>query len=357
MSTIQIQINKDYEGLVPHLTKSEYEQLKSSIEIEGLYIPIIINKNNVILDGHHRYKICTDLGLPIRYVTKEFENELLEKKFVIESNLRRRQLNDFQKAELGIPLQKINQEIAKQNKLSNLKNNSSIASNEAIGRSTKKTAEEIGISRGTFERAKKIIESNDEKLKESVRSGKTSISYAYSKVNRLDKKKNAEPIPQGEFNVILADPPWLYDIDIRGSPSVHYDVMTVDKICEMNIPTANDCILFLWATAPKIKEALQVLESWGFEYKTHMVWIKDKIGTGFYFRGQHELLLVGKKGQMLIPEEEDRPSSVLESPRTKHSKKPEKVYSIIEKMYPDSKYLELFARNTRENWKSWGDEI
>ena len=353
MSTIQIQINKKYEQIVPPLTKSEYEQLKSSIKTDGLYIPIIINQNNILLDGHHRFKICSDLGIAIRYNVKEFDNELLEEKFVIESNLRRRQLNDFQKAELGIPLQKINLEIAKQIP----KGRGKTSPNGEHFHSNKETSKNIGVSSRTFERAKKIIESNDEKLKESVRSGKTSISYAYSKINRLDKKKNAKPLPQGEFNVILADPPWEYDIDIRGSPSVHYDVMTIEDICNMKIPAADDCILFLWATAPKLPEAIHVLESWGFDYKTHMVWIKDKIGTGFYFRGQHELLLVGKKGQMLIPEEEDRPSSVLESPRTKHSKKPEEIYPIIEKMYPGCKFLELFARKEKQGWNSWGDEI
>jgi len=87
------------------------------------------------------------------------------------------------------------------------------------------------------------------------------------------------------------------------------------------------------------------------------VWIKDKIGTGYYFRGKHELILVAVKGNPLIPEESDRPESVLIAPRTTHSKKPDKIYSIIERMYPNSKYLELFARNTRKGWKSWGNEI
>ena len=125
----------------------------------------------------------------------------------------------------------------------------------------------------------------------------------------------------------------------------------------MQVPVAENSILFLWATNPKLQEALEVLEAWGFEYKTNMVWVKDKIGVGYYFRGQHELLLVGIKGSMGVPEEQNRPASVLNSDRTKHSEKPQEVYTLIEKMYPNRKYLELFARNKREGWESWGNEI
>jgi len=226
--------------------------------------------------------------------------------------------------------------------------------NEAIT----KTAKRAGLRSGEqLRKILKIDELASEDLKENVRSGNTSINYAYKTVSRQEKKKNAKPLPPGEFSVILADPPWEYNINTRGSPDDHYDVMSLESICQMPIPSARDSILFLWATAPKIKEALAVLESWGFQYKTHMVWIKDKIGTGYYFRGQHELLFVGRKGQISIPEEKDRPSSVLYAERTKHSKKPELVYDIIEKMYPNQKYLEVFARNTRDSWESWGNEL
>ena len=356
---INITILEKYHSLIPALKESEYKQLEESIKENGQWIPILVNSAGVILDGHNRYKICKELKINPKVVIKSFDNELLEKKFVIECNLKRRQLNDFQKSELGIPLQKINAKLAKirQSNVGNPRDEP-LASNEANGqKSANQTASEIGVSRGTFERAKKIIEKAPEDLKQKVREGKTSISYAYKTVNRQDKKAKAQPIPTGQFDVILADPPWKYDIDTRGSPDDHYDIMDDNAINNLKIPSAENCVLFLWGTAPKLVEALQVMKAWGFEYKTNMVWIKDKIGTGYYFRGKHEFLLVGIKGKPLIPEETDRPESVLIAPRTKHSKKPEEIYAIIEKMYPDAKYLELFARNTKKNWTSWGDEI
>lgn len=115
--------------------------------------------------------------------------------------------------------------------------------------------------------------------------------------------------------------------------------------------------MFLWVTSPKLEEGLIVLNAWGFEYKTSMVWVKDKIGMGYYVRGRHEFLLIGTKGNPLKPEPENRFDSVIAAPRTEHSKKPSEVYERIEKMYPNGKYLELFARNERKNWKSWGNEV
>ena len=109
------------------------------------------------------------------------------------------------------------------------------------------------------------------------------------------------------------------------------------------------------------------MKSWGFTYKTHMVWVKDKIGTGYYARNQHEDLLIGEKGDMPVSKEENRFSSVFHSERTnEHSKKPELVYELIEQMYPNRKYLELFSRRNKKekeerskksNWKYWGNEI
>jgi N6-adenosine-specific RNA methylase IME4 len=115
--------------------------------------------------------------------------------------------------------------------------------------------------------------------------------------------------------------------------------------------------MFMWATSPKLKEALELIEAWEFEYKTCMVWIKDKIGMGYYARQKHELLLISAKGGLELPDPSLRPESVFFAPRTEHSEKPMEVYSIIETMYPTYKKLEMFARNKREGWEVWGDEI
>jgi N6-adenosine-specific RNA methylase IME4 len=88
-----------------------------------------------------------------------------------------------------------------------------------------------------------------------------------------------------------------------------------------------------------------------------MVWVKDKIGMGHLVRQRHELLLIGKRGNMPTPETSARPDSVVEAPRGEHSVKPEIFYELIQAMYPGRRYGELFARRPRDGWASWGNEV
>ena len=121
-SSNEIKVNPEYYNLVNPISTLEYETLKNSIKEDGLYYPIVINSKGEILDGHHRYKICKELGIPIKYEIKYFDNSIAEKRFVIDINLKRRQLNDFQKAELCYKLENLYKEQARLRQLSKLKN-------------------------------------------------------------------------------------------------------------------------------------------------------------------------------------------------------------------------------------------
>jgi N6-adenosine-specific RNA methylase IME4 len=181
-------------------------------------------------------------------------------------------------------------------------------------------------------------------------------------VIREDKHKllpKAE-LPKGEFDVIYADPPWEYEHCATNSRKIEnqYPTMTLDAIKEMKIPSAKNSVLFLWATAPKVEEAIGVLNSWGFVYRTCAVWDKEVIGMGYWFRNQHEILLVGCKGNYSPPEQSDRVSSVYKEKRGEHSKKPEHYYSLIESFFPNGKYLELFARKKHnDKWNVYGNQL
>ncbi len=187
---MQLTVNPEYEKLVFPLKPDEYNSLKKSIKEDGLWLPIIVNLEGEILDGHHRYKICNELEIQTKHAIREFENKLFEKKFVIECNLKRRQLNDYQKSELGIPLQKINEELAKQKESDRKKGLSSNEESSPTFHSGETTAKAIGVSRGTFERAKKVIESAPEDIKQKLRDGNehTSISKEYQKIQKNEKK-------------------------------------------------------------------------------------------------------------------------------------------------------------------------
>lgn len=212
----------------------------------------------------------------------------------------------------------------------------------------------------TFSKNKEIIE----KAKIEARE-KGEIPTA-TKVYKLIKEKERETnfgnyspasLPEGIYNVLLADPPWRYDNSgITGAAYNHYPTMDTSEICSLKIPSDINSVLFLWVTNPFLKEGLQVCESWGFTYKTNICWFKEKAGQGFYVKGQHELLFICTKGSF-VPDNSLYIRSVVEAKREDHSKKPDIFYDIIEEMYPNGKYLELFGRQKRKGWTSWGQGI
>lgn len=169
----------------------------------------------------------------------------------------------------------------------------------------------------------------------------------------------AEGLPQGPFDLILADPPWRYSFSQSRSRSIeaHYPSMSQQELCDMAIPAAQDAILLLWATAPKLVEALEVMAAWNFEYKTNLVWDKQKIGMGYWFRGQHELLLVGARGKVSPPKPAARISSVLRKARGRHSAKPDAIRRWAVEAFPEARRIELFARTTAEGFTAWGNQV
>lgn len=176
---------------------------------------------------------------------------------------------------------------------------------------------------------------------------------------KIRAERKSQPFPDRTFEILYADPPWKYRFTETESRAIEnqYPTMSLDEIKALHIPAEKDAVLFLWATAPKLAEAIEVLLAWGFDYRTCAVWDKEIIGMGYWFRVQHELLLIGVRGNFPAPRPPQRYPSVIREKRGKHSRKPEIVYTMIETMFPDSDYLELFAReNNRKNWYAWGNE-
>lgn len=162
------------------------------------------------------------------------------------------------------------------------------------------------------------------------------------------------------FPILYVDPPWRYEYAISHSREIEnqYPTMTHQELCDMHVPADDDAVLLMWVTSPKLSEGLALMKAWGFDYRTSMVWVKDRIGMGYYARQRHELLLIGRKGDNpgLVPEETRRPDSVVEAPRGRHSAKPEAMYDLIDAMWPNHPKVELFARVRREGWTSWGNQ-
>lgn len=166
------------------------------------------------------------------------------------------------------------------------------------------------------------------------------------------------------FDIILADPPWRYDFAPSKSRRIEnqYPTMALKDICALDVQSiaADNAVLYLWATAPKLIEALTVMKSWGFQYKTQGVWTKRRLGMGYWFRNQHEIVLVGTRGKMSPPQQSRRFSSLIHGPHMEHSRKPETLYLMIEQGFsdrPSLQKLELFARQDRTGWSVYGNEV
>jgi site-specific DNA-methyltransferase (adenine-specific) len=194
-----------------------------------------------------------------------------------------------------------------------------------------------------------------------------------------------------KYNIIYADPPWSYKDKnplgrTRGryGAADHYQTMTLTEIKELNVQriAAGNCVLFLWAVAPQLPAAIEVINAWGFQYKTiAFVWIKLEqngerfFGTGAYTKSNAELCLLGVRGKVgrLVRGSVNDPDNVLRVISNKesqiittsrknrsgrfHSVKPDKAYTKIESLFGKVPRIELFARNEKEGWDCWGNQV
>jgi len=202
-----------------------------------------------------------------------------------------------------------------------------------------------------------------------VKEGKN-ISWNKIKILYLPKSREQKEIllPEGKYQIIYADPPWEYDRTIgQGVVCEQYPLLNLEKICNLPIGdlAAEDSVLFLWATFPKLKEALTVIEAWGFKYRTlGFSWIKLNpknkqpfFGIGSYAKSNCEVCLLATKGDPHKLVKDNSISSVVITEREAHSKKPKEVRDRIERLFGNVSRIELFAREKAKGWKSWGDQI
>jgi ParB-like chromosome segregation protein Spo0J len=199
---MSLRLNPEYDKLLPRMSEEEFAELKKSIETEGQHYPIIVNEDLEVLDGHHRFRACNELGIEPDFEVKKFDDKLLEKKFVIEANLRRRHLNNFQLVELAVPLLEIEKALAKKRQSKGGKDGRDLqlglASDgaelepEVKAKAAEVVAKKAGLSTRTFERGKKIVEEASEDEKQKLREGKTSIARVYQEIVNEQKPKQVQ---------------------------------------------------------------------------------------------------------------------------------------------------------------------
>jgi N6-adenosine-specific RNA methylase IME4 len=345
---------------IPVMPEPEFGAFRADVAERGLLEPIEITAEGIVLDGRQRLRAARELGLesvPVRVLCVEDELE-----HMLRAALLRRQLTPSQAAALVVELDLYRQlrAEARKRQRANLVQATEVATLPPRGKTRELAACLAGVSARTVQDAATVQE-HDPELFERVKQGTVSASVAARQVRRRlrDEQLGASPpFPDGPFELIYADPPWqLGHPDSPHAPENHYPTMDLDSIKAIEVPAAEHAVLFLWAVSSQLEAALQVIRAWGFEYKTTLCWVKPWIGPGVWVRNRHELLLLARRGDYPPPDPEDRVDSVLEAPRGRHSEKPELVYELLERMYPQASKLELFARSRRPGWSAWGNEV
>lgn len=171
------------------------------------------------------------------------------------------------------------------------------------------------------------------------------------------KLSEINPLPKGIYQTIVADPPWRLDCAEQKSGIYAYQMMDTEEIKalapEIDQRSAENCHLYLWAINPMLPEAFDVMDAWGFEYKSIITWIKPHFGTGHYFRGQTEHLLFGLRGNLKILV--NNAPTFFEAPKGKHSTKPDIAYENI-RIWSPGQRLALFERKQRKDFDCWINE-
>lgn len=393
----------------PHMTDAVYQPFKESLLHNGQHNPIVVipdEKNPEILqviDGRHRYTALEELGMEVKFeFYKGPVDEEALRKYVESQNVHRRDLSDGQRAmsaaklysgAMGRPKKlspeetdssdTVAEEIAKRNGISLSYFRKAVRVN-AQAKKFPAFVEHVFEGRVTLPSAYDMVsdfEQTDTKLKtlnvtvqdfKKVEEAPSSIGEVLRRSKGAAKKAKrderdqkiaglAQELPDAEYQVVYADPPWKFETRSEAgmdrSAENHYPTMSIKEIRETRPSFADKAVLFLWTTNPFLKEAMDLLDVWGLEYKSNLIWAKDKMGTGYWNRQNHEILIIAttEAGFPAPPPEMLLPSCQT-LPRGRHSEKPPEFAEFIEKAYPTAKKLEMYCRTPRDGWDHWGNE-
>jgi N6-adenosine-specific RNA methylase IME4 len=376
---MSLRIDAEFRRLIPPLREEERAQLEENLAANGCRDPLVLWRG-ILIDGHNRHEICERLKIKYRTVEIVLASRAHVLLWIEENQLGRRNLTDDQRSAIALAVKKRRaamaevekkaraREVGKQGGRGKKKTHGDTVSPRVSERTRPAVAREARVPERKLRAVAEVEKKAGPEAVERIRAGESTIQQERTAIRRIERMEKiaalSAPPPltsERKYPVLLVDPPWKYDYVEADSRAIEnqYPTMTLEQICLLEVPKISlaDSVLFLWVTNPKLAEAFAVLKAWGFDYRTNMVWVKDKIGMGYYVRAQHELLLIAKRGELPVPEPFDRPPSVLTAPRAEHSAKPEAIYKLIERMYPNLPKIELFARGARrEGWSVWGNQ-
>jgi N6-adenosine-specific RNA methylase IME4/ParB-like chromosome segregation protein Spo0J len=377
-------------NLFPLIEGDAFDDLMADIAANGLQEPIEL-LGDAILDGRNRYRAALAVGATVH--TRQFRgSDPLA--YVMSKNLHRRQLSQSQRAlvaarvatmsqgertdlvEPSANLRKVSQGEAA--RIANVSDRSVTTARDVLDHGSAELVAAVDGGRISVSAAadvaslplaeqKRIVDNVDPRALGAALKRLRDTKTAEKKTKRANREAalavKQRAFPSKRFGVVYADPEWQFETYSRETgmdraADNHYPTTPTNDIVLRPVGdiAAKDSVLFLWATAPMIKAALRVMEHWGFEYKAQFIWAKDRLGTGYWNRNKHELLLVGTRGDIPAPAMGEQWPSVIEAPVGVHSAKPEIFAEMIEAYYPNLPKIELNARRARPGWDVWGLE-
>ena len=341
----------------------DLRSLADSISEVGLLHPAVVTPEGRLIAGQRRLEACRQLGwaeVPVTVV------DLLQAaRGEAHENFVRKDLLPSEIVALKRAIEPLERREARQRQGSraDLCHPATVAECQGAypGDARDNIARYLGVGRTTPERAEAVVAAAEEEpeeygylVEQMDRSGK--VAGAYRRLEVLRQAKGLEvaalEFPTGPFQVIVADPPWQYD----SGNAPPYPTMALEDIKAMPVRDIADenAILWLWTTNAHLPVAFDVVTAWGFEYKALLTWVKDRMGTGEWLRGQTEHCILGARGKPVFPHGSD--GTVLEAARREHSRKPEEFYLLVQAICPGSK-LELFSRQARPGWQAFGNQV
>jgi len=328
--------------------------LARSIEEVGLLHPVVVTPDGRLIAGRRRLEACRLLGW--RDVPVTVVDLLQAARGEAHENFVRKDLLPSEIVALKRAIEPLERKEARLRQ--GLRSDLAVEEGAAAGDARDKIARYLGVGRTTIERAEAVVEAAEDDpdeygplVEQMDRSGKVSGAFRRLQVLRQAEMIERDPprLPPGRFHVIVADPPWRYE----SGGDLPYPTMDAQEIKALPVSevAAADAVLWLWTTNAHLRLAFEVVEAWGFEYKTMLTWVKDRMGTGEWLRGQTEHCLLAARGRPVFRRGES--TTVLPAPRREHSRKPEEFYRLVEELCPGMR-LEMFAREQRVGWQAHG---
>lgn len=378
---------RDPTTLKPHVVSLELYgeidvgDLKESIEELGILVPIIITEDGNIISGHRRWKTASELGMnEVPIEVEHYANEWEEKRAILEYN-RYRQKTITQRMREAKLLKVLIKDAIAQRKLAGIKPAEEIELNPITKtfdlrrkcdeglRTDILVARETGFdSKDTFRRVEKVYDKAMEGDKLAVDlltkldEGKVTPYSASKLVKREEELEEQRGIieegielPPGLYDVIVIDPPWPYGREYDPETSrvaSPYPEMSLEELRDIELPAADDCILWLWTTNAFMHSAYHLLEAWGFVPKTILTWDKQAMGIGVWLRGITEHCILATRGNPKV--NLTNQTTLISERRRGHSRKPDIFYRMVEELCGGMRRLDYFSGEKREGWEQYG---